>query len=224
MTLPQIDLASLKPNSTFQNLYHVEGGDGSKLTAGLRKYNMHFKVEHLKLIAQNKRAAAVALKIVKFVLDLIIYPILGTVALLGVVINAVHVKLNNCSRQSNLKKAVQSATAMTYIMAKFDNGNPQDVNTFTGAIDTPQAQKQLLSVIKQTVKKATRNGLFVAKFQTSHPINPVTNMAQTYMLQVDISTHVVANQDVINKSIKVMETLTKQMPNALGSLQALFAT
>lgn len=222
MTLALLDKSSLKPNSAFQNLYHVQKGKGSGLTAGLRKYNAHFKIKNVELLTQNKRAAATALKIVKFLLDLIICPILGTLALLGVAINAVHVRHHNRSYYSFANKNVQTPSSLFKTSKGFPKlGNETQTLTFDLNNDEKPA---ILAKINQAFKQATGKGLFITQVIASHPLNPVTQTLQSYMLQVKISNYAVENQFMVKQMLKLVDTFTKQNPNNLEGLKTLFST
>lgn len=185
MTLPQIDMGDLKPNSTFQNLFHVEAGGGSKLTAGLRKYNLHFTAQHLKLMTQNKRSAATALKIIKFVLDLFICPVLGTLALIGVGINALHVTLNNHSFRSTIHTAVRNNSLELRTAETLYAAGDQEKQIFFG--------NNLLAKVYEVIKQLTRNGLFISR----------VNIKQ---IQVEITNLEVMNRDGLKKMIKLVES------------------
>lgn len=193
-----IDYGNLKPNSRFQNLYHVNAGRGSGLTAGLRKYNLYFTGQYIKLHDLSKRAAATALKIVKFVLDLFIFPVLGTLALLGVAINALHVKRNNQSFHTTLKKALQCSIKVTRTSA-----------SFKGSIDirsscTPED-------LNKAIKETTHEGRFIRRVRVYETF--------VYMprLDVSIATHTTPNQDQLKEILKRVNSRPKhniQSPEA----------
>lgn len=195
MTLSLSDMVNLKPNSSFQNLCHVDAGAGSGLTAGLRKYNLLFIGHYTKLYAENKRAAVTALKIVKFVLDLFICPILGTLALLGVGINAIHVRLNNHSFHSTLKKALQSSNTVTKIAKSL----------YENHILILHKIKSTLADLNQEIKQVSRRGLFIAK----GVVGNATSLSDTPKFYTSISTVEATNQDSIKRALMFVNPLTK---------------
>lgn len=217
MALPaNLNDANIKPNSAFQNLYQVEAGGGSGLTAGLRKYNLHFMGQYIKLAMLNKKGALTALKIFKFVLDVFVYPVLATVALLGVGINALHVRLNNHSFHRTLKKAIESSTSVTRTAKSlYQEGNlsTQSYNNPFGM--GPRIKRSLLDANKAFMA-VSRQGLFVAQTK-------LTVIGGDFF--VTIATLNTMNQDAQKKILNVVYSVVKKNPlNALATLNALFST
>lgn len=82
-----LDLTHLK------NLYHVETAYGSPLTYGLRKYTLFFDVK--RFINRDNDMARVAWTVAQCISGVILYPIFGLTALIGVAINEIHLRSHN---------------------------------------------------------------------------------------------------------------------------------
>jgi hypothetical protein len=218
-----------KPNSHFQNLYYVENAKGSSLTYGLRSFNRFFETKCIELEIQNKKCSATILKIVKIMLDILVYPILGALALIGVYINEYHLNFHNSDFELLGSEAIGKSQKLIHVSPRFsqtDNIKTTNFEESTRGTDLSNffALQKILSGIVNT---ATSNGLFIAKLEMD-ALKEKAVIFDSFMrplrvceleLNLNISLHQPENQDSRRLSIEAVKEAKKSGSATLNQLQ-----
>jgi hypothetical protein len=103
-----IQIDNFRFNTHFENLYTDDRAIGSSLTLGLRKFNIFF--DDACLINTNKPHVKNCITLAKIVLGIFAIPLLGTLALIGIGLNEIHLRLHNRSVKNWARSPAQENT------------------------------------------------------------------------------------------------------------------
>jgi hypothetical protein len=211
-----------KPNSSFQNLYHVQNTAGSPLTYGLRSFNIFFEKNCVELELQNKNFAATILKIAKIMLNIIVYPILGTLALIGVGINKIHLSFHNHTFKRLGTEAIEKFQSLEKASPRFSQTDNIETYDFEKkqsgmALLTSPLIQECKDNFHKKVRIANSEGLFITNF--SLDAQEAHNLIDKLTLKLAVSVHRPENQDLIRLIIETVKTAVKSGQLTIDQIQ-----
>lgn len=177
-------------DSHTKNLYYTEHAAGSFLTRGLRRYQYHFETARLNHSEQKFVKAMITVG--QIALGIFAYPLLGTLALLGLAINELHLlghnsgykrwfkyrlkELNDSSSGSENLFQRQSTNLPAIVMnnrleARFERSGSEAIEVYGEGI---------LALVKNQINDWSKRGVFIAEAKLSHQ-PPLPGLLSTEM-------------------------------------------
>ena len=216
-------------NSHFQNIYYVENGYGSCFTLGLRKFNRFFYEKNVENL--DSPCMRIALMIGQIVLGVFAYPILGIGALIGLAINEIDLRCNNCSFKNwaieninNFKTEPLLTTSSRFSIEKNTQANSfNQRRSTTSMLDESsfaEFQSKAVEEVTQAIDNFTTAGLFVVQVDIKKQIASGAAMLSTNELAVKWMAHMPEQQYMLEYAVEQYKKSLAASNNGLPLQQA----
>ncbi|MCH9620630.1 MAG: hypothetical protein S4CHLAM20_00300 [Chlamydiia bacterium] len=198
--------ATVQENTFFQNLYVVENAVGSFLTIPLRGYNDYFFFKELKARVDGNRYLADFIRASKVILDLIVTPFLGFLAGIGIIVNAIEMKVVNTRASewageqfTNLQNG-QDVVAIRVFKRAIDqqarshefrvlNTGPEDASLVNQRIEQSRER------VEEFIDDYTKQGRLISRISIESDNTEMTG-SQTFGLQLHVFSKVLESEDM----------------------------